>query len=498
MHQISPDFFADTSADWLIVGVPNTEQWSDVVTQVNDKLGGAIKQLKEQGDLTGKSGESLTIYQPNGCQAKRLLLVGCGDPQKNKLTEIDQIFGPLFRKLCDKPNLNISVLLSSFYQGDASQLPTIVQAISTLAEYSSVDQAVYVKERKRHRLQTLTILTSGLKEFETSQLTKALERGKIMGEAMNLTRDLVNRGPHEIVPISVADRASQIAVEYGLKCQIWDKTQLEKENMGSLLAVAKGSANEARVVMLEYMGNPDSTDIIALVGKGVTFDTGGYCIKPADGMKTMKCDMAGSATVLGAIMAIAQIKPKVNVRAYLGLVENMISGEAFRLGDVLTARNGVTIEVMNTDAEGRLVLADVLCLAVDHGATKLVDVATLTGACVIALGEDVVGLFTNQQEFAQQVLSAAEATSEPMWQLPMFDSFADQLKSDVANCKNVGTRWGGATTAAKFLQKFVSEKPWVHLDIAGPAFAASAKGPREAGATGVMVRTLVNLCENLK
>jgi leucyl aminopeptidase len=237
------------------------------------------------------------------------------------------------------------------------------------------------------------------------------------------------------------------------------------------------------------MGAP----VLALCGKGVTFDSGGLSLKPTDGMKTMKCDMAGAATVLATMTAIARLKLSVNVLGAMGLVENMPGGKSYKLGDVLTARNGVTIEVLNTDAEGRLVLADVLSYVVDKGAARLIDLATLTGACVVALGEDVVGAFTNDQPLCDEVLAAARRAGEDVWQLPMFDAYAEQLKSDVADCKNVGTRWGGAITAAKFLEKFVSATPWVHLDIAGPAFVETGKPHREGGGTGCMVRTLVEL-----
>ena len=247
------------------------------------------------------------------------------------------------------------------------------------------------------------------------------------------------------------------------------------------------------MVVLEHRGGAANSPTLAYVGKGVTFDSGGLSIKPTDGMLTMKCDMAGAATVLGAMTAIARLKLPVNVIGYAGLVENMLGAQAYKLGDVLTARNGVTIEVHNTDAEGRLVINDVLSYAADHGADRLIDLATLTGACVVALGEDVAGAFSNNQPWCDAVLAGAKAAGEDLWQLPMFDAYNELLKSDVADCKNVGGRWGGAITAAKFLEKFVAGKPWVHLDIAGPAFASANKGHREGGATGCFVRTLVEV-----
>jgi leucyl aminopeptidase len=251
------------------------------------------------------------------------------------------------------------------------------------------------------------------------------------------------------------------------------------------------------MVMLKYQAGPANGPTLALVGKGVTFDSGGLSLKPNEGMLTMKCDMAGAATVLGTVVTLARLKSPVNVTGYMGLVENMVSGNSYKLGDVLTARNGVTIEVHNTDAEGRLVLADVLSYAAEQKPARMIDLATLTGACVVALGEQVTGAFTNDQPWCDQVLKAAAQSGEDMWQLPMFDHYAELLNSDVADCKNVGGRWGGAITAGKFLQKFVADVPWVHLDIAGPSFAAANKPHQEGGATGCMVRTLVEVAQQL-
>jgi leucyl aminopeptidase len=262
--------------------------------------------------------------------------------------------------------------------------------------------------------------------------------------------------------------------------------------MGSLLAVSAGSDQPPRLVFLEHRGAAGAPTL-ALVGKGVTFDSGGLSIKSNENMLTMKCDMAGAATVLASMVAIARLKLPVHVIGLMGLVENLTGGSAMKLGDVLTARSGVTIEVQNTDAEGRLVLADVLDYALSKGADSLIDLATLTGACVVALGEEVVGAMTNNQAWCDQVLAAAKAAGEDIWQLPMFAHYDELIKSDVADIRNVGGKWGGAITAAKFLERFVKEKPWVHLDIAGPAFASADKPHREGGGTGCMVRTLVEL-----
>jgi leucyl aminopeptidase len=356
-------------------------------------------------------------------------------------------------------------------------------------------QGLYKTERDRHSLKTATLLIES--DSVKDEAGSAAAKGRILGDSINLTRELVNRSPEDIFPDSFARRARQVADEFeNLSCEIWDAERLKDESMGSLLAVGRGSDREPRLVVLEYMRGGSNSPTLALVGKGVTFDSGGHSIKTNEGMLTMKCDMAGAATVLGAMAAIAELGLKVNVIGMMGLVENLISGKAYKLGDVLTARNGKTIEVHNTDAEGRLVLADVLSYAAERS-DRMIDLATLTGACVVALGTDVSGVFSNNQPWCDAVLSAAKACGEPVWQMPMFDQFNELLKSDVADVKNVGGRWGGAITAAKFLEYFVAKKPWVHLDIAGPAFAEGNKPHREGGGTGAMLQTLVEAASQL-
>jgi leucyl aminopeptidase len=325
-----------------------------------------------------------------------------------------------------------------------------------------------------------------------------LHSAETIAEGVNLARRLVNAPPNEIYPESFAEEAVRIARSCGLGIDIWDKKKLTAERCGSLLGVAEGSAREPRLIILRYQGGKAGDPPIAFVGKGVTFDSGGLSIKPTDGMTTMKCDMAGAAAVLGAMQTIARLKLPVNVVGLCGLVENMLSGTSYKLGDVLKARSGKTIEVLNTDAEGRLVLADVLNVALDQNPAKMIDLATLTGACVVALGNDVAGMMTNDQSWCDAVRAAADACGEPMWQLPMFSEYAEQIRSEVADIKNIGNgRWGGAITAAKFLEEFVGGKPWVHLDIAGPAFLDSAKPWIDAGGSGFAVRTLVEVARRI-
>lgn len=479
-------------ADWLIVGVPQDAPFSPALAAFDRTLGGSISRLKESEDLSGKPGELVALPDVPALAARRLLLVGLGKPEKLTRASLAKAMGSAARKVSEKKTARVAVACPEPAIARLG-LPDATGTVATALSIGCVGQGLYQKEPKRFPFETATILVSG--ELEAPAAAEAVRRGHVVGEAVNLARELVNRPPCDVFPESVADIALRVAGETGLVCEVLDLAHLQAERMGSLLAVAQGSDRPPRVVVLRYQGAGEGKPTLALVGKGVTFDSGGLSLKPTEGMKDMKCDMAGSAAVLGAMAAIARLRLPVNVVGYMGLVENMISGRSYKLGDVLHSRAGITIEVLNTDAEGRLVLADVLAYAIDRGCDHMVDLATLTGACVVALGEDVTGAFTNDQPWCDELLAAAKSAGEDVWQLPMFDSFADQLKSDVADCKNVGTRWGGAITAAKFLEKFVANKPWVHLDIAGPSFASSGNASREGGGTGVMVRTLVELAE---
>ena len=491
MHlQVTSTAPSQIAADWLIVGVMANGVLDPVVADLDRELGGLITRLRETGDLTGAFAEMVEVRGLIGRAASRLLVVGWGDPARLTLSKIDQVWTTACRKLTSKKDIAVAVVLPGKL-GEFSAI-SVVRSLAYSACVAGAGQGIYKSEADRHGLATLTICAG---EAVSTELTAAATRGQILGEAANLTRELVNRHPGELYPETFARRAAGVASQLGLRCEVFDEHRLKQERMLSMLGVAQGSVHPARMVIIDYLGADPDAPKLALVGKGVTFDSGGLSLKPTEGMKTMKCDMAGAATVLGAMSAIARLKLPVNIIGYMGLVENMLSGTSYKLGEVLTARNGTTIEVLNTDAEGRLVLADVLAYAIDRGVDRIIDLATLTGACVIALGDDVTGLFSNNATWATEVLAAAREAGEDAWQLPMFENYGDQLKCDVADIKNVGTRAGGAITAAKFLERFVGETPWVHLDIAGPAFAESSKPHRDGGGTGVMVRTLVQAAE---
>ena len=484
-----PGHWTQIEADWLVIPVGEPVEIAGELGQLDQALGGVVSRLKTTGDLTGKLASLVPLRGVTGIAAARVMLVGLGKADELAAGRLDKALVTAARAVSDKKETRVAFAVPETAVGAVS--PTeFAAAAATAAQVGSIGQDIYRTERNRFAFVSAAIATGG---HRPTEMDEAIARGRIMGQAVNLTRDLVNRPAQEITPTGFAKRAEAVAADCGLRCEVFDQKRLEQERMKSMLAVAQGSPQPPCMVIVEHDGGGPNAPRLALVGKGVTFDSGGLSLKPTDGMLTMKCDMAGAATVLGAMVAIARLKLPVNVVGYMGLVENMTGGAAYKLGDILTARNGVTIEVLNTDAEGRLVLADVLSYAVDAGATRIVDLATLTGACVVALGEDVAGAFTNDQSWCNSVLAAAKSTGEDMWQLPMWELYDDLIKGDVGDIKNTGGRWGGAITAARFLQRFVAEKPWVHLDIAGPAFASSNKPHREAGATGYGVRSLVEL-----
>ena len=330
-----------------------------------------------------------------------------------------------------------------------------------------------------------------------SLLRKGIEKGRILAEAVLLARDMVNEPPNVMTPTRMAEIASQMAAEQGLEVKVLEKDQMEELGMGALLGVARGSVQPPKLIMLSYKGAPDSEENLGIVGKGITFDTGGISLKPPAGMEDMKGDMAGGASVIASMKAIAQLKPRINVTGIIGATENMPGGNAQRPGDVVRSMSGKTIEIINTDAEGRLVLADALYYARQQGVTRIVDIATLTGAMVVALGHAASGLMGNNQELADQVISVGNDSGERMWQLPMYDDYKEEIKSNVADVKNSGGRPAGSISAAQFLSEFVDDTPWAHLDIAGTYLSKSEKGYLVRGGTGVPTRTLVNLAMSL-
>ena len=351
------------------------------------------------------------------------------------------------------------------------------------------------KEAEYGEIKQLTIVDAD--ETRLHSLEQGSYKGRVLAEATNLARDMVNEPANYMTPSHMAETAARLAETYGLELNVLEREQMQELGMGALLGVTQGSQQPPKFIVLHYRGG-DSTEIdVALVGKGITFDSGGISIKPSEGMAEMKGDMAGGAAVMAAMTAIAQLKPRINVMAIIPATENLPSGDALKPGDILTAMNGKTIEIISTDAEGRLILADALGYAKRLGAKIMVDAATLTGACKVALGDICSGAFGNNQELVDKVIAAGTEAGEHVWQMPMYDEYKEQIKSDVADIKNAGGKYGGAITAAQFLAEFVGDTPWVHLDIAGTNLSEKEKAYLVKGATGVSVRTLVNLVLSL-
>ena len=474
-------------ADWLIAGIWEKEHLDAPVAELDAKLGGVLGQLREQGDVLGKAKELTPIYQAANIAARRLLLVGLGSRDKADFASLLAATAAAAKMLSSKTQPRIALAL-----------PQDVPSLDADAVLRACGSGIYqgcstAGIRKATQERSAPGEVCFVVPANDPTIQESARRAEIEGRATNLARELVNMPPCDLYPESFAERARDVAIRTGLEVQVLDESQLLVERMNVLLAVARGSDRPPRMVVLRH-AHGGSGPTLALVGKGVTFDSGGLSLKTTDQMVDMKCDMAGAAAVLGAMQAIAELQLPVNVLGIMALVENMPGGRAMKLGDVLHARNGKTIEVLNTDAEGRLILADALAYAVDSKASHLVDLATLTGACMVALGYDVAGLMSNHAGWSEKVLTASAAAGEMAWPLPMFPLYRELIKSDVADIRNTGgSRYAGAISAAKFLEEFVGETPWVHLDIAGPSWAEHENATREAGGTGCFVRTLVEL-----
>ncbi len=448
---------------------------ASVRTALGDRVCETVDHLIGTGEIEGKCGEILCVATATE-QFPLLVVAGAAKSSGVTRGSTFDLAAAVIRRLAAKPRSQITFLIGETIV--AANHDALVAGAVTACE----GQHIYQSQPTTHVPQAISFV--GIS-------AEAAEVGQQVGSSINHTRRLVNEPPTIMNPTEFADRAAAMAAAEGLECEIWDEKRLEAEGCRAILAVGRASVSPPRLVILKHNGGGSEAPL-AIVGKGVTFDSGGLSIKPSDSMVDMKCDMAGAATVVGVMRGIARLGIRRNVIGLCGLAENMISGDAYKLGDVIETRSGKTIEIRNTDAEGRVVLADTLDVAVEQAPAAIVDLATLTGACMVALGNEVAGLMTNNQALCDQVKTAADRENEPAWQLPMFPLYDEKVKSKIADIKNVGEgRWGGAITAAKFLEPFVKDTPWLHIDIAGPAFADSAKPSHDAGATGVMVRTLV-------
>ena len=486
----------EIKADAIIVnsfeGMPHPD--GDLAT-VDKALDRAISQLISQGEIKGKLGEITIVHSLGKLPAARVVITGLGKQSELSQDRVRGVVAETCRLLRQKGIDSIATIA----QGAGIAGISVEGAAQAVTEGALLGVYSFrkhmTKEAEYGEIKQLTIVDAD--ETKLPGLEQGCRLGRILAEATNLARDMVNEPANYMTPSQMAETAKQLAENYGLELSVLEQEQMQELGMGALLGVAQGSLELPKFIILHYRGGDSNEIDVALVGKGITFDSGGISIKPSEGMAEMKGDMAGGAAVMAAMSAIAQLKPKINVMAIIPATENLPSGNALKPGDILTATSGKTIEIISTDAEGRLILADALGYAKKLGAKLVVDVATLTGAMRVALGDIYSGAFGNNQQLVDRVIAAGARAGELIWQMPMHEGYKEQIKSDVADIKNVGGRYGGAITAAQFLAEFVGDTPWVHLDIAGTSLSEKERTYLVKGATGVPVRTLVNLVLSL-
>jgi len=452
----------------------------------DESVTNAAAQVLASGEFKAGANETLLLHAPAGLKAKRLLIVGFGKQAKANVQNVRNAAGTAARFAKPRGIRELALALPDA----AGMLPEAARAAVEGALVGDFDPDTYRSDRKDQSIQVFTVLAPADANHEG--IEAAFAEGVIVGESQNFARSLVNEPGNKLTPTVLGQRAAAMAKEMGLRCEVHSTEKLHELKMGAFWSVSQGSAEPPALIVMRY--EPDGIKdgpILGLVGKGITFDTGGISIKPSENMEKMKYDMAGGAAMIGAMRAIALLRPKVRVVGIVCAAENMPDGKAQKPGDVQTAMSGKTIEIINTDAEGRLVLADGLAYAKQLGATHLIDAATLTGACVVALGMVNAGVFSNDDETYEKFHAALEVSGEKFWRLPLGDEYMDMIKSDIGDLKNTGGRWGGASTAAEFLHAFAEDTPWIHLDIAGVAWVEDARPYIAKGPSGIAVRSIL-------
>ena len=482
------------AADVLVLGVPEGASFKDgALGDLAKALGASLAKAVKREDFTGKRDQTLDLAA-GGTDLKpgRILLVGVGNPAV--LTEADvRVFAAKATRFAmGAKATSIAVQVLGVAGAERATAEGVVLGAYRFTKYLTGDRV------PKARIERATLVVSGK---VTREGKEGMALGEQVGEAICIARDLINEPPNELHPVALADRAVEMCTSRGLEVSVMGKAELEKKGMKLFLAVAQGSVHEPRLVHMIYKpassggtgGAPKKK--VVFVGKGLTFDTGGICIKPAPGMEEMKGDMGGAANVVALMAAVAAVKPDVEVHGLIGCAENMPDGNAYRPGDIFGSYDGKTVEIINTDAEGRLVLADVLAYARELKPDLLLDNATLTGACVVALGPTVSGYYTNRDDVADKMKRSVKAAGEAMWHLPLVEDLREGLKSDWADLKHVADRWGGSITAALFLREFVGDTAWVHVDVAGPSMANKPYNVFAKGGTGHGVLTFLKLIE---
>ena len=464
---------------------------------VDKALGGVITQLIEDGEIKGSTGETTLIHTLGKIKPSRVLVAGLGTQDKFDVQVVRRVSAEVVRFLRRKGISSAATIAHGASIGGLDpQLSG--QAIAEGAHLGLYKFGTYLTKNSDSTNEFEHLIVVELDKTRAKAIDSGVKLGSTVAKASITARNMVNEPANHMTPSRMAEAAQKVASDQGLKIEIMENAQMKKMGMGAFMGVAQGTDEPAKLIVLRYDGDPESPENnLGLIGKGITFDTGGISLKPPGGMEAMKGDMAGGASVIAAMEIIGQTKPKINVLAVIAATENMPGASAQRPGDVVRAMNGKTIEVINTDAEGRLVLADALCYAREQGITRLVDVATLTGAMVTTLGKACTGVMGNDGQLVQQTIDAGKKTGEKFWELPMFDEYKDLIKSDVADMKNSGGRQAGSISAALLLAEFVDGAAWVHLDIAGTSTSDKAAGYLVKGATGVPVRTLAQLATDL-
>lgn len=474
----------EQDCDLLAVGIyEKTTELTDIAASVDVALGGVISEFVIKKDnFEGKFGHTYLLQTYGKISANKVLVVGLGEEEKLTLNKLRELSSKIVKKAESIKAKKVCIDLGKlgFKQAQSGQ------AVAEGAIIGGYVFDKYKSEKNKDKIQEFVLVEQDLEKFE--KLKDGVEKGVKIAEAANFARDLANEPAQYATPSKLAEVAKKIE---GVKTKIYEKDEIEKMGMGAFLAVAKGSSQPPKFIHMKYTpANPKKK--IALIGKGLTFDSGGLDLKPPASMLNMKDDMSGSACILAVMNAIKHFNPQVEIHGIIATCENMPGCSAYKPGDVLTAKNKKTIEIDNTDAEGRLTLADALCFACELGVDEVVDIATLTGACMVALGSHAAGIMGNSQELIDKLMDSAEKGGERYWQLPMFDEYFDSMKSDIADMRNTGSRYGGASAAGLFLQKFVKDVDWVHIDIAGVAFLEKPQKELSKGATGAGVRALIN------
>jgi leucyl aminopeptidase len=462
---------------------------------VDKALDGAISALIAEGEIKGKPGEATLIHTLGRMPSPRVIVAGLGKQDAFDLNTIRNLMGTSLRRARQAGATSVATIVHG--AGIAGLDPAA--CAQAIAEGAVMGEYRFRKYKYQDgnaddnagEIETLTIVEADNSKLDA--VRQGAETGEVMARAANLTRDMANEPANELPPAALAERARELCGEAGVECEVLHEGQLKELGMGALLGVGVGSAQPPRMIIMRYRGDAKSDKALGLLGKGITFDSGGISIKPAQGMESMKGDMSGGAAIISTMWAIGKLKPKVNVTGIVPTAENMPSGSATKPGDILRAMNGKTIEVINTDAEGRLILADAICYARKEKLSPIVDVATLTGAMMIALGPGATGFFATHDDVAEAVQAAGRRSGELMWRFPLIDEYREGLKSNIADIKNTGPRNGGAINAAKFLHFFVEDTPWAHIDMAGTDESDKDKGIWVKGSTGIPTRTLVNL-----